>query len=102
MDYINAANGWDFFSREAATVPRRPKVTVTYSGAPTAVELDSNEVPDGFKLEGNYPNPFNPSTVIVYALPEAIKVQITVYDALASRIPYCLMQRQERVPQLNW
>ena len=43
----------------------------------TAVET---EVPDKFNVNGNYPNPFNPSTVISYQLPEASLVNLAVYD----------------------
>ncbi len=37
-------------------------------------------LPDSYALEGNYPNPFNPSTEIQFALPEASKVSLVVYD----------------------
>jgi hypothetical protein len=37
-------------------------------------------VPEVFTLEQNYPNPFNPSTRIVYALPIASKVTISIFD----------------------
>lgn len=33
-----------------------------------------------FALNSNYPNPFNPSTVISYSIPEASKVTLNVYD----------------------
>lgn len=40
--------------------------------------------PQDYALHNNYPNPFNPTTTITYALPEASQVQLTVYD-LAGR-----------------
>ena len=39
-------------------------------------------VPDIFKLYQNHPNPFNPTTVIRYALPQEGNISLTVYDVL--------------------
>ncbi len=36
--------------------------------------------PDEFRLEGNYPNPFNPTTTIAFSLPQATHVKLTVYN----------------------
>lgn len=40
------------------------------------------EIPDRLTLAPNFPNPFNPSTTIRFALPSAADVRLTVYDAL--------------------
>ena len=37
-------------------------------------------LPDEFNLSNIYPNPFNPSANITYALPEFSHVRVTVYD----------------------
>ena len=31
-------------------------------------------------LENNYPNPFNPSTVINFTLPEEMKISLSIYN----------------------
>lgn len=41
---------------------------------------DSRIAPTQLVLHGVYPNPFNPSTVIRYQLPEASLVSLTIYD----------------------
>lgn len=47
----------------------------------TAGEAEA-ELPSGYALEPNYPNPFNPATTIEYALPTTSEVRIAVYDVL--------------------
>lgn len=39
-------------------------------------------LPDRFSVAQNHPNPFNPSTVIEYAVPKQARVTIAVYDVL--------------------
>jgi len=41
---------------------------------------DENFLPTEFKVLGNYPNPFNPSTSIQYLIPEASTISISVHD----------------------
>ena len=43
-------------------------------------------VPDTFELEGNYPNPFNPTTTITFNVPEASPVRLAVYDMLGREV----------------
>jgi hypothetical protein len=38
--------------------------------------------PDKYALDQNYPNPFNPATTIKYALPEASRIRITIFNLL--------------------
>ena len=52
------------------------------------VEVDnrSETFPQGFALEQNFPNPFNPVTTLRYDLPENSYVNVTVYDMLGRQV----------------
>ena len=45
-----------------------------------------NQIPKGFSLFYNYPNPFNPSTTIKYEIPESGVVTLTVYDIIGNKV----------------
>lgn len=63
----------------------------------TLVGIDdrpSGQVPGNFTLHGNYPNPFNPSTTIVYSLPKTAQVLLQVYDVLGKEIATLIAQQQ--------
>jgi len=48
--------------------------------AKNAPNEEITEIPKTYELLGNYPNPFNPSTTIKYALPYSSNVELTIYD----------------------
>ncbi|MGH2569157.1 MAG: T9SS type A sorting domain-containing protein, partial [Bacteroidota bacterium] len=43
-------------------------------------------VPDHFILHNNYPNPFNPGTVIRFDAPEATDVELVIYNVLGQKV----------------
>ncbi|MEE2876335.1 MAG: T9SS type A sorting domain-containing protein [Candidatus Neomarinimicrobiota bacterium] len=43
-------------------------------------------VPAQFALEPNYPNPFNPATVITFTLPKTFEVELKIYDLLGEEM----------------
>lgn len=60
------------------------------------VELDNNginsllvsaaELPDKIVLEQNFPNPFNPATIIRFYLPEKLQAELIVYNTLGEKV----------------
>lgn len=50
--------------------------------ATSSVEESALNLPEHFELSPCYPNPFNATTVITFALPRASDIQITVFDIL--------------------
>jgi aminopeptidase N len=76
--------------------------TVQTKEAPVSLQLDPNNwilkdmavigvedgspVPASFRLDQNFPNPFNPYTKITFSIPQQGRVKITVYDSLGKEI----------------
>ena len=52
---------------------------------PTAGHL-AGELPDGFALLPNYPNPFNQETMIRFRLPEVSRVRLEIFDVLGQKV----------------
>lgn len=52
----------------------------------TSVEGESEHLPAAYSLMQNFPNPFNPSTIIKYDLPVNAIVKLVVYDVLGREV----------------
>ena len=73
---------------------------------PTATDNEQEQgLPSGFRIQGNYPNPFNPSTSIQFDLPEAARVTVDVYDLLGRQVmsvpPQQYYAGQDQIAQLD-
>jgi hypothetical protein len=51
---------------------------------------------DGYRLLANYPNPFNPSTIIPYRLKERGHVRLSIYDLKGELVRILVNEWQER------
>jgi hypothetical protein len=83
-------------------------VTATDDNGRTAMQMVSLEVriatsvdepvaglPEKFALEGNYPNPFNPTTNIQFDLPAQADVRVEVYNTLGQRVMMLPVQQMQ-------
>jgi photosystem II stability/assembly factor-like uncharacterized protein len=53
---------------------------------PNGISSLGADIPKDYKLHGNYPNPFNPSTKIQFDVPKASDVKLIIYDASGREI----------------
>lgn len=68
VDLLDAQGRWTLFDTQAIAIPAMPPV-----------------------LRQNHPNPFNPSTTIVFDLPERVAARLTIHDA-AGRLVHVLAE----------
>jgi hypothetical protein len=54
--------------------------------AATGVEFHAHVSPDGFVLEQNFPNPFNPATNVRFSLPRRSFLKLSIMDAMGKEV----------------
>jgi hypothetical protein len=65
--------------------------------------VEAGDLPAGFALAANYPNPFNPGTTIDYSLSHPEMVTVKIYDALGREIAILVDQREAGGPHsVSW
>jgi len=62
---------------------------------PTGVENTTVNTPSRYSLEQNFPNPFNPVTMIKYNIPKASNVVMKVYDIIGNEVSTLVNTKQE-------
>ncbi len=78
-----------FVGTERAGIWQRPLTEITAVKQPI-----STTMPTAFRLQQNFPNPFNPTTIISYELPADNVVSLEVYDMLGRKVKTLLSERQ--------
>ena len=63
---------------------------------------NSSEAPSSFNLKQNFPNPFNPSTTITFALPVDASVSLKIYDVSGKLIADVIQSRSYTVGFHNY
>jgi hypothetical protein len=86
----NSAKRFD--SKDHANAGVRPRLEISFTGTPTAATRDV--VPDLAYLEGNYPNPFQSQTTILYTLDKPQHVILELID-LQGRIIQTLIHTDQ-------
>lgn len=67
--------------------PSRRWDSTTIVISPTGIIGDLIEgTPHTYKLYNNYPNPFNPTTKIIFSVPERSIVRLRIFDAIGNEI----------------
>ena len=83
--FLNANTGWIAGYNGA--------ILKTTNGGSVFINNISKEIPEGFSLGQNFPNPFNPKTVISFQLPVDSKVLIKVFDVLGREVETLVNER---------
>ncbi|MBS1493986.1 MAG: choice-of-anchor B family protein [Bacteroidetes bacterium] len=76
---VTAYNGLD-------SVASANSLRITFKSTSVGIQNISTQIPDKFKLENNFPNPFNPSTNIKFQLSEKSFTSLIVYDMLGREV----------------
>ncbi len=56
--------------------------------------INVKEIPEGYGLQQNFPNPFNPTTKITYSINKESKIVLKVYDTLGNELQTLVAENQ--------
>jgi len=67
---------------------------ISYNVGPVGI-FENNNFAEAFSLSQNFPNPFNPNTIINYQLPMFSNVSLKVYDALGKEVSVLINESRQ-------
>ncbi|HTR99393.1 MAG TPA: DUF362 domain-containing protein, partial [Bacteroidota bacterium] len=74
-------NYLDLLNTKGIGTNRLDQIQIVGDGAPLSAPANAPpRRPAGFRLTGNFPNPFNPSTMIVFYAPQSAFVTLRIFD----------------------
>jgi hypothetical protein len=59
------------------------------------IQTDNDHLPERFHLFDNFPNPFNPKTIINYKLPITNDVDLSIYNLLGQKVVTLVSKKQK-------
>ena len=78
------------FTKSAGPIAKSSEIVTGWNNTFDPENPDQNvvaaQVPEGFVLDQNFPNPFNPSTSIQYGLDKDTQVKLTIYNMLGQEV----------------
>jgi len=91
-----------FYARDPYGLTGNSITTFTVSTSTDVVDEDE-ALPTKYALHPNFPNPFNPETMISFDLPEPSEVRITIYNHIGQKVRTLLDEtRSAGRYQMNW
>lgn len=82
-------NGLSGLKLQLYIAPKVHSTISTSNGTFTFLNIDGenhNDLPFGYSVSNNFPNPFNPSTRIGFTLPNKGSVKVNIFDPIGKRI----------------
>jgi hypothetical protein len=98
-------NSWEFAGgminmednyAEVSGLGRLAYVTLAYGDQIVAVEDEFGGIPTEFSMYQNFPNPFNPETVIRFDLPEESFVNLSVYNLIGEKVATLINEKMNQ------
>ncbi len=86
---INSSSSPLVITVSGKDIPMTASGAIKVTGSDTKISIKNIaaiELPKQFSIEPNYPNPFNPTTSIKYALPVDALISLKIYDELGREV----------------